>query len=629
MPAAVNTVQDFWQLVWKSGLVEVTTLLTYGKRLRQDPQGPATPMDFAKRLVRDGLLTRLQAEYLLQGRWRGFMLEKYRLLERLGKGGSGAVYLAAHVPMHRYVALKVLPAAQLQDKETLERFSREVRAIAALDHPHLVRAHDAGQDGATHFLVMEYVDGSSLHDVVAKTGPLPAERVLSYLQQAALGLQHVHENGLIHRDVKPSNLLLDRRGHVRVLDMGLARFSGDARDNLTRDLAAGAVLGTVDYIAPEQAMDTHTADARSDVYSLGFTGYFLLTGQKPFGTGTAALKLIWHQMREPTPLRELRPEISEEVAAVLAKMYAKRPEDRFQSAREVAEALRPFVPATLPPPPEKEMPRLCAAARGKGVTDPFRLVDPAAANLPVPPLWGEAAGSPLPPTDPFSTAPEPAGFQAPMTQRRRQPAGDAKTIRRPPPVSAARRSPRQAKHVHWLAAGLVLCAFVAIGIVLLSLPEDGDSKTGGGQAAGANRIIRPESDGSIFLHARTAIRHGILRYEVEGENIGWWTRAEDYVSWDFETTADQTFEVVLHWSCEGDGEETNCALQIGGDKLPFTVKGTGAWHTYQTAKLGSLRVAAGKNQAALRVTNKHDPEHAAMNLRSITLIPASTSQVSR
>lgn len=627
--ASDSSLQDFWQLLWKSGLIDAAKLLAYGKRLRNDPLGPTTAEEFARRLVRDGLVTRMQAEYLLKGRWRGFMLEKYRLLERLGKGGTGAVYLAAHIPMHRLVAIKVLPTAQLNDKATLERFMREARAVAALDHPNLVRAHDAGQEGTKHFLVMEYVDGSSLQDVVTKTGPLPAGRALSYLRQAALGLQHAHEHGLIHRDIKPANLLLDRRGQVKVLDLGLACFSGDARDNLTRDLEAGAVLGTVDYISPEQAMDTHTADARSDIYSLGFTGYFLLTGKQPFGTGTAAQKLVSHQMREPPPLRELRPEIKKEVAAVLAKMYAKRPEDRFQTAREVAEALKPFVPATLPPPPDAEMPRLCAAARGEGVADPFRPIDAAAEDLPCPALWGAAAGIPLPAATQGAAAPEPVGAPAPLTRRHREPAGEAKTIRRRPTGAPAKRSQRSGKQIQWIAGGLVVCAFALIGVVVLSSPGDGGAEAAGGQARGGSSVIRPNADGSILLHARTAHKHGSLRYETEGENIGWWTRQEDYVSWEFESSSAQTYDVVLQWSCEGEGGETKCAFQIGDAKLPFTVEGTGAWHTYRSIKLGSLRVTPGKNQAALRVTAKADPEHTALNLRSITLVPTSSSKGTR
>ncbi|HMP58505.1 MAG TPA: protein kinase [Gemmatales bacterium] len=619
MPANPK-LQDFWQLVWKSGLVEAKSLLSYGQQLSKDPLGPTTPEEFARRLVRDGLVTRLQAEFLLKGRARGFMLDKYRLLERLGKGGTGSVYLAAHIPMRRLVAIKVLPAAQLKDKATLERFLREARAIAALDHPHLVHAYDAGQEGTKHFLVMEYVDGSSLQDVVSKGKPLPTARALAYLRQAALGLQHIHENGLIHRDVKPANLLLDRRGHVKVLDLGLALFSGNTRDNLTRDLEAGGGLGTVDYISPEQAMDTHTADVRSDVYSLGFTGYFLLTGQPPFNTGTVAQKLVAHQMRDPAPLRELRPEIKKEVAAVLAKMYAKRSEDRFQSAREVAEALRPFVPATLPPPSEKEMPQLCLAALGKGMANPFQPIDAGAASSPVPPLWSEAKGLPLPAAEPFGAAPESAGAPAPLTRRHREPTSGARTMRHRPPRSAAKSSARQKKLTQWIAGGLVVCTFAAIGIVILSSPGGGTGAEGG-QATAAHLNVRPESDGSIILSARTATRHGSLRYEHDGENIGYWTAADDYVSWEFEAPSAQTFEVVLHWSCEGDGGETKCAFQIADAKLPFTVEGTGTWHNYQSAKLGTLRATSGKNQAALRVTSKPNPEHAAMNLRSIALVP--------
>src|SRR6516165_10878350 len=283
MPAP-TTVEDLWSLVWKSGLVEVEQLTAYSQNL-QGPDAPDSPQELALRLIYDGLLTRFQAGQLLLGRWQGFTLGKYRLLERLGEGGMGAVYLAAHIHMRRRVALKVLPPDRCAEPMALERFYREARAAAALNHTNIARAHDVDHEGSLHFLVMEYVDGSSLQEIVSKTGPLSVPRALHYLRQAALGLQHAHENGLVHRDIKPGNLLVDRQGTVKLLDMGLARFFTDKNDNLTKELNAKCILGTADYIAPEQAMDSHNADIRSDIYSLGFTGYFLLAGSSPFGEG--------------------------------------------------------------------------------------------------------------------------------------------------------------------------------------------------------------------------------------------------------------------------------------------------------------------------------------------------------
>jgi WD40 repeat protein len=251
--------------------------------------------------------------------------------------------------MRRRVALKVLPAEVVNEPGVLERFRREARAVAALDHPNIVRAFDFRQEGALHFLVMEYVEGASLQELVNRQGPLPIAQACAYIQQAALGLQHAHEAGLVHRDIKPANLLVDRAGVVKILDLGLARY-GPEGESLTKKFDEGAVRGTADYIAPEQALNLHNVDGRADVYSLGATLYALLAGQPPFHEGTVAQKLLWHQMLEPTSLRELRPQVPEELAEVVAGMMAKDPADRFQSPVEVIEALQPWAAeAPLPP----------------------------------------------------------------------------------------------------------------------------------------------------------------------------------------------------------------------------------------------------------------------------------------
>ncbi len=253
--------------------------------------------------MRDGLLTTFQAEQFLQGKWRRFTIGKYKVLERLGSGGMGSVYLCEHKLMRRRVAVKVLPSAKAEDTSSLERFYREARAVAALDHPNIVRAYDIDQDDKLHFLVMEHVDGCSLQEIIKKTGPMDVLRACHYIRQAALGLQHAHETaGLVHRDIKPGNILVDRNGIVKILDMGLARFFHDEDDMLTKKFEEN-VLGTADYLAPEQALDSHSVDIRADIYSLGATFYFCLTGRTPFAEGTVAQKLIWHQTRQPKPLR--------------------------------------------------------------------------------------------------------------------------------------------------------------------------------------------------------------------------------------------------------------------------------------------------------------------------------------
>src|SRR5438876_958011 len=202
--------------------------------------------------------------------------------------------------------------------------------------------------------------------MVNRGGPLDPIRAAHYIRQAALGLQHAHEiAGLVHRDIKPGNILIDRGGIVKVLDMGLARFFHDEDDVLTKKYDEN-VLGTADYLAPEQALDSHSVDIRADIYSLGATFYFILTGTTPFNEGTVAQKLIWHQTRQPKSVQVLRPEVPAEISAIVEKMMAKDPAQRYQTPADVAEVLGPWTQQPIPPPPDKEMPRLSPAAMGVG-----------------------------------------------------------------------------------------------------------------------------------------------------------------------------------------------------------------------------------------------------------------------
>src|ERR1700730_5388367 len=318
--------------------MEDKRLDAYVQKQRAAGTLPPEPPKLAGVMVRDGLLTHFQAEQFMLGKWRRFTIGKYKVLERLGSGGMGSVYLCEHKLMRRRVAVKVLPTAKASDPSSLERFYREARAVAALDHANIVHAYDIDQDESLHFLVMEYVDGASLQEIIKRAGPMDLTRAAHYMNQGTLGLGHAHERDLIHRDIKPGNLLVDRLGTVKVLDMGLARFFNDEEDILTKKYDE-SVLGTADYLAPEQAQDSHDVDVRADIYSLGGTFYFLVTGRTPFGEGSVAQKLIWHQSRQPKPIRSLRPEVPEELAAVLAKMMAKDAARRYQTPAEVIEAL--------------------------------------------------------------------------------------------------------------------------------------------------------------------------------------------------------------------------------------------------------------------------------------------------
>jgi serine/threonine protein kinase len=363
MPAP-TTNDELLELVRKSGVLDEKKLDAYLDKLRASGSMPSQPSKLAGFLVQDGMLTNFQAEQLVLGKWRRFHIGKYKVLERLGSGGMGSVFLCEHKLMRRRVAVKVLPTAKAEDPSSLERFYREARAVAALDHPNIVRAYDIDQDDNLHFLVMEYVDGASLQEIGKKIGPLDITRACQYMYQSAKGLQHAHETaGLVHRDIKPGNILVDRIGVVKILDMGLARFFHDEEDILTKKYDEN-VLGTADYLAPEQAIDSHGVDIRADVYSLGATFYFCLTGKTPFSEGTVAQKLIWHQTRQPKPIRNIRPEVPEEVIAIVEKMMAKEPGQRYQTPREVMEALEPWMSTPVPPPPSEELPRLCPAALG-------------------------------------------------------------------------------------------------------------------------------------------------------------------------------------------------------------------------------------------------------------------------
>jgi serine/threonine protein kinase len=372
MPAPTN-IDEFLELGVRSGLLEHGGVAA--------PIEPATTVaDFAKQLVANGQLTRFQAEKLLNGRWRGFIIAgKYRLLERLGAGGMGAVYLCEHLTMGRRVALKVLPLTQAEDPASLKRFYREARAVARLDHPNIVRAFDLDHEENLHFLVLEFVDGSNLHDFVRRNGVLTPLRAAHYLRQAALGLAHAHEVGLVHRDIKPSNILLDRSGCVKILDMGLAQFFGEENSDFVREFENGFVIGTADYLAPEQAVSSQV-DTRADLYSLGCTAYFLLVGRSPFQEGTSHQKMLWHQVRMPKPLAKHRDDVPEELAKIIDRMMAKEPARRFQTPTELAAALTPFATTSIPAPAVHEMPPLIFGASGLPSSHTSRVTEPLAQN---------------------------------------------------------------------------------------------------------------------------------------------------------------------------------------------------------------------------------------------------------
>jgi formylglycine-generating enzyme required for sulfatase activity len=273
--------------------------------------------------------------------------------------------------MDRLVAVKVLPAASMKSPDAVQRFYREVKAAARLNHPNIVQAHDASEHEGIHYLVMEYVDGDTLSAVVKQRGPLEVRQALDCILQAAKGLAYAHSEGVIHRDIKPGNLLLDKKGTIKILDMGLARMTlavGSEEKGDERLTQSGQVMGTCDYMAPEQAQDTRKADQRSDIYSLGCTLYRLLTGKAPYSGDSLVQILLAHQNAPIPSLRAARPDVPESVPAIFEKMMAKRPEDRYQSMGELmadvedflGRSMRPPVAGLVPEPPSELLPESLA-----------------------------------------------------------------------------------------------------------------------------------------------------------------------------------------------------------------------------------------------------------------------------
>ena len=355
MPAPATTA-ELLELVAKSGLVDEARLRALVERLTESGSLPADPRSFATELVRYGLTTYFQAKQLELGRWKRFDIGQYRLLEFIGTNTTCAFYLCECARMQRVVVIEVLPAELAGQQESLHRFYGQARAMAACAHPNIVCAYDINQADGVHFIVTEYVDGPRLYDIVQR-GPLAPVRVAHYIAQAAHGLQHIHEQGLVHRNVKPHALLLNRHGAIKLGGMNIVLFRHDA------PTADDNIRGTPNYIAPEQTLDSTRIDHRADVYSLGCVAYHLLTGQPPFTGARAAQKMIWHRTRDPRPIRELRPEVAEELAHVVDRMMAKAPDARYQSAAEVAEALEPRCRTAIPSPPAEELPQHCPRTR--------------------------------------------------------------------------------------------------------------------------------------------------------------------------------------------------------------------------------------------------------------------------
>ena len=342
--------QTFVTHLRRSGLIPDDDL---DRLLSRFPRGDGG-RDVARGLIDLGVITRFQAERLLAGRSGGFILGQYRILDEVGRGGMGRVFKAEHRTMGRLVAIKILAPEVLKSDRTKDIFFREVRALSQLVHPNIVAAYDANATSNRYYLVLEYVDGPNLDQLVRAEGPLAVARACEYVRQVALGLQCAHKQDMVHRDIKPANLLVQQRGVdgdspglVKISDFGLARLNHpDAPPEVHRYstiyAAENTVMGTPDYLAPEQSRSLHEADIRSDLYGLGCSFYYLLTGHVPFPGGTPITKLIRHNTIPAPLVSVMRPDVPQAVEDIVSKLLAKSPDHRYQTPAELAEVLAPF-----------------------------------------------------------------------------------------------------------------------------------------------------------------------------------------------------------------------------------------------------------------------------------------------
>ena len=338
----------FWQAALRSGLATDEAMAACWDAVPLDKRQSAEAIDrrLARQAVNAGVLTLWQAQQVLAGKTTGFRIDKYLLLEKIGQGGMGRVYLAKDIRLNRRVALKVLSPERSGNPRAVARFRREAKVGAQLQHENLIRIYDEGEANGAPYLVMEYIEGQNLAQRIAASGPMPPGIAAGLARQVALGLDHAHRKGLIHRDVNPANILLTVDGLAKLTDLGLAIDLADEEEAVTRD---GATVGTFDYVSPEQARHSRTVDARSDVYSLGCTLYHLIAGRVPFPMASLPEKLFAHQSRDPDSLLGLVPDVPPGLDAVVRRMMRKDPADRYPNLMELAEALAPF--ASVPAQP--------------------------------------------------------------------------------------------------------------------------------------------------------------------------------------------------------------------------------------------------------------------------------------
>jgi serine/threonine protein kinase len=335
------SVDSFLKTVQRSGLFDAPQIQALRDSAPPEVRNEARPL--ADHLVEIGKLSRFQAGKLLQGVTLGLALGSFHVLAPIGKGGMGAVYLARDIRNQGLVAVKVLPPKRARAQERLlARFRREMEVCTRVSHAHLTRTIEVGVHLGVNYIAMEYIPGQNLYKLINETGPTTVARAARMFSEASLGLAHAHSQGLIHRDLKPSNIIVMPDDRVKVLDLGLALIQGESEAERTIVGGAGYVVGTLDYLAPEQAEDAFRVDSRADIYSLGCTLYFTLVGKPPFPGGNALQKMLRHRCDTPVPVHELNPAVPPAFWPIIERMMAKQASDRYQSADEVRAALLPW-----------------------------------------------------------------------------------------------------------------------------------------------------------------------------------------------------------------------------------------------------------------------------------------------
>jgi serine/threonine protein kinase len=341
MPPAVDT---FLKTILRSGLLQADDLKAAYRSVPREQRHDARAV--AEYFIKTGRLSRFQATKLLAGTARGLQLDAYQVLAPIGQGGMGSVYLARDTRNQKLVALKVLPPKRAREEEhLLARFRREMALCQRVGHPHLCRTFEVGVRHGVYYIAMEFIPGKDLSKLVAESGPLPVPRAAHLFAEVAAGLDHAHRQGLVHRDLKPSNIRVTPNDHAKVLDLGLALIEGEEVTEREVTGGRGYIVGSMDYIAPEQTYDACDVDGRADLYALGCSVYFTLTGRPPFPGGGAREKILRHRNDEPLLLTERNPQVPPRFAELVHRMMAKKPEKRYGSAEEVRRELLAWAPA--------------------------------------------------------------------------------------------------------------------------------------------------------------------------------------------------------------------------------------------------------------------------------------------